>query len=82
MSLSNQKDNGYRLTEGSKIVCNTCGSILSKGSWSSHQKTKRHLGEPVIKQGEKYQKMRQTSSTIRQKKSKILGSTRLGKLKG
>ena len=73
MSLSNQKDNGYSLTEGSKIVCKTCGSILSKTSWSSHIKTKKHLGEPVIKQGEKYQKMRLTTSTIRQKQIEEIG---------
>ena len=71
MSLSNQND-GYR-PEGSKIICNTCGSILSKTSWSSHIKTKKHLGEPSKKEGEKYQKMRQTSSTIRQKKIETLG---------
>ena len=71
MSLSNPND-GYR-PEGTKIICNTCGSILSKTSWSSHQRSKKHLGEPVINHGEKYQKMRLTSSTIRQKQIENLG---------
>ena len=57
MSLSNKNDIGYSPTDGGKIICNTCGSILSKSSFSSHIKTKKHLGEPSKKEGEKYQKI-------------------------
>ena len=58
----------YKELGSGKIECNKCGSVINKFSWSRHIKTARHLNGKVNKVGSRYESMRTTTNSIRERK--------------
>jgi len=63
-----RNSNDYQMLESGKIKCNKCGTEMVKTSWTRHTKSKKHIGDPKQKEGEKYQRMRETTKSLREKR--------------
>ena len=82
MSLSNQNNyveynknmsSEYKELPTGKIQCNKCQSILNKSGWNRHTKTARHLNGKINKAGNRYETMRATTNSIRERKIEEIG---------
>ena len=69
---TNQMSSEYKELENGKIQCK-CGAVINKASYTRHTKTARHLNGKVIKEGTRYESMRNTTNSIRATRIKEIG---------